>query len=63
MDKVNHDPRRNARWDKFVPAALVGGLLAGVATNPFEIVFARMQVDQMYHPSARRNYKNFFDGL
>jgi len=63
MDKVNPDTRRVARWDKFIPAALVGGVVAGVVTNPFELVFARMQVDQLYHPSARHNYRNYFDGL
>lgn len=63
MDKVNPDTRRNARWDKFVPAALVGGVVAGIATNPFELVFARMQVDQMHHPANRWNYRNYFDGL
>ncbi len=63
MDKVNKDTRRVARWDKFVPAALVGGVVAGVVTNPFDIVFSRMQVDQLYHAKYRRGYKNFFDGF
>jgi len=29
-------------------AGLGGGFLAGVATNPFDIVFNRMQVDELY---------------
>ena len=29
-------------------AGLAGGLVAGVVTNPIDIVFARMQVDELY---------------
>jgi hypothetical protein len=47
-DKVNPDPRRIARPDAFVAAGLTGGLLAGIVTNPVEIVFTRMQADEMY---------------
>lgn len=32
-------------------------------SNPFEIVFTRMQADEMYPEACRRNYKNFADGL
>jgi hypothetical protein len=47
-DWINPDPRRLARPDYFVAAGAAGGLLAGIITNPTEIVFARMQVDEMY---------------
>ena len=47
-DWINPDPRRLARPDYFVAAGAAGGLLAGIITNPTEIVFSRMQVDEMY---------------
>ncbi len=47
-DKLNNDPRRVARIDKFMYAGILGGLVAGIATNPVEIVFNRMQVDELY---------------
>ena len=62
-DMVNHDPRREARADFYVYAGMAGGLAAGVVANPFQIVFSRMQVDEMYPQKARRNYKNFIDGV
>ena len=62
-DKINKDSRRIARPDYYVFAGVAGGFVAGVATNPIEIVFNRMQVDEMYPQSARRNYKHLLDGL
>lgn len=62
-DKVNKDPRRVARPDLFVLAGAVGGAVAGVLTNPIDIVFNRMQVDEMYPQAARRNYSNLLEGL
>jgi Mitochondrial carrier protein len=62
-DKVNTDPRRLARPDYFVAAGLAGGFVAGLATNPVEIVMSRMQADEMYPVQARRNYSGFLDGL
>ena len=62
-DKINQDPRRQARPDFYAYAGIAGGLLAGVITNPVEIVFARQQADALYPVQARRNYKNFFEGL
>jgi dicarboxylate transporter 10 len=62
-DRINPDPRRQARPDYYAFAGLAGGLLAGIATNPFEIVLTRMQADEMYPVGARRGYKHFFDGL
>jgi solute carrier family 25 oxoglutarate transporter 11 len=62
-DWLNPDPRRQARPDFYAYAALGGGLAAGFLSNPFEIVFTRMQVDEMYPEQCRRNYKNFADGL
>jgi hypothetical protein len=29
-------------------AGIAGGLAGGLLSNPFQIVFARMQVDEMY---------------
>lgn len=47
-DKLNSDPRRVARIDKFIYAGVLGGMTAGIAMNPFDIVFDRMQVDELY---------------
>lgn len=41
-DKVNKDPRRMARFDYFLGAGVAGGAVAGIITNPVEIVFNRM---------------------
>lgn len=60
---INKDPRRTARPDYYIMAGLAGGALAGVLTNPIEMVFARQQADEMYHESYRRNYKTFTQGL
>lgn len=62
-DKFNSDPRRMARFDYFLAAGVLGGFTAGVITNPIDIVFNRMQVDEMYPEGARRNYRHFLDGL
>jgi hypothetical protein len=62
-DWVNPDPRRQARADFYAYAGIAGGLVAGVVSNPFEIVFTRMQADEMYPEKCRRNYKSFADGL
>ena len=44
-------------------AGIAGGLAGGILSNPFEILFTRMQVDEMYPEQCRRNYKSFLDGL
>jgi hypothetical protein len=62
-DKLNPDPRRTARMDWYIMAGLAGGALAGVVSNPVELVYTRMQADEMYPEAARRNYKSFLDGL
>lgn len=62
-DWINPDPRRQARQDFYAIAAYAGGLAAGVLSNPVDIVFTRMQVDEMYPEQCRRNYKNFADGI
>ena len=62
-DWINPDARRQARQDFYGYAAVAGGLVAGFLSNPFEIVFTRMQVDEMYPEQCRRNYKSFADGL
>jgi len=62
-DWINPDARRVAKMDFYVYAGLAGGLTAGVLSNPFEIVFTRMQADEMYPEKCRRNYKSFADGL
>jgi hypothetical protein len=62
-DKMNPDPRRMARIDFFAYAGILGGLTAGILTNPIDIVFNRMQVDELYPEGARRNYHHFLDGF
>ena len=47
-DWLNPDPRRTARPDWMIMAGLGGGFLAGVLTNPIDLVFARQQVDELY---------------
>jgi hypothetical protein len=63
FDRLNHDPRRYARPDRQIMAGIAGGLVAGFLTNPIEIVFARMQTDDMFPTTRRRNYTSFYDGL
>ena len=41
-DWINPDPRRNARIDSMITASLAGGLVAGVLSNPIEMVYTRM---------------------
>ena len=41
-DWINPDARRQARQDFYGYAAVAGGLVAGVLSNPFEVVFTRM---------------------
>lgn len=62
-DILNPDPRRTARADWYIMAGMAGGLVAGVVSNPIELVFARMQVDEVYPENYRRNYKSFADGM
>jgi dicarboxylate transporter 10 len=62
-DKLNKDPRRQPRIDGYVFSGVLGGVVTGILTNPVDTVFARMQVDDCYPVQARRNYKNFLDGL
>ncbi len=62
-DWINPDPRRNARIDSMITASLGGGLLAGVLTNPVEMVYTRMQADGMFPEGYRRNYRSFTHGL
>jgi hypothetical protein len=62
-DWINKDPRRLARPDYLVAAGIAGGAIAGLITNPIDLVFARMQVDELYPERARRNYKHFLDGM
>ena len=62
-DKLNPDPRRMARIDKYLYAGVLGGATAGILSNPIEIVFSRMQADELYPANARRNYKHFLDGF
>ena len=47
-DWINPDSRRQARADFYGYAGLAGGLVGGYLSNPFEIVFTRMQADEMY---------------
>jgi hypothetical protein len=41
-DWINPDSRRQARPDFYGYAGAVGGMLGGILSNPFEIVFTRM---------------------
>lgn len=40
-DWLNPDPRRSARPDWMIMAGFGGGAVAGLITNPIEMVFAR----------------------
>lgn len=62
-DWINPDPRRTARLDYMIMAGVTGGLVAGIATNPIELVFTRMQVDDMLPDGYKRNYKSVLDGM
>lgn len=44
-------------------AGIPAGIVAGVVSNPVELVYTRMQVDAMYADGYRRNYRSFFHGL
>jgi hypothetical protein len=63
FDKLNNDPRRYARPDSQAIAGIAGGLIAGIVTNPIEIVYTRMQVDDLYPEKYKRGYTSFYDGL
>jgi hypothetical protein len=62
-DWINPDPRRTARLDYYIMAGCAGGFVAGMLANPIELVFSRMQVDELYPNGYKRNYKNIVDGL
>lgn len=53
----------NARLDKFVMAGVAGGFIAGVLQNPFELVYTRMQVEELYPRAYQRGYTSFADGF
>jgi hypothetical protein len=48
-DRVQSDPRRYAKPEKLLGAAIPAGVVAGILTNPFDLVFTRMQADDMLH--------------
>jgi len=62
-DWINPDARRQAKGDFYALAGLCGGFAGGMLSNPFQVVFNRMQVDELYPERARRNYKGFIDGF
>src|SRR6056300_1785329 len=62
-DWLNPDPRRSARPSWMGMAGMAGGFVAGVISNPIELVFSRQQVDALYPETARRNYRSFLHGL
>lgn len=41
-DWINPDARRVARSDFYVYAGIAGGLMGGIISNPFELIFRRM---------------------
>ena len=47
-DWINPDARRQAKADFYAYAGIAGGLSAGILSNPVEVVFTRMQADEMY---------------
>ena len=61
FDIFNQDPRRYARPEWLQYPAFFGGMAAGILSNPFEIVFSRMQADPLY--TVGRGYKSFYDGF
>lgn len=63
FDRLNKDPRRYARPDRQIMAGAAGGLIAGIVTNPIEIVFTRMQVEDLYPKGYKRGYTSFYDGI
>ena len=63
LDRIHHDPRRTPRPDYMFMAGMPAGMVAGALSNPVELVFTRMQVDEMYPEGYRRNYKGVVDGL
>lgn len=58
-DWINHDPRRYAKPERLLYSAIPAGLVAGILTNPIELVFTRMQGNDL----VPRNYSSFYDGL
>jgi hypothetical protein len=49
--------------DWMIMAGIAGGFTAGVVTNPIDLVYTRMQVDEMYPDAAKRNYRSFLHGF
>lgn len=47
----------------FSLAGFLGGFVAGVVSNPIEIVYNRQVADGLLPEGFKRNYSNFFDGL
>lgn len=41
-DWLNPDPRRVARMDWYTMAGFAGGMVAGIVSNPVELVYTRM---------------------
>ena len=62
-DWINRDPRRAAKPEKLFYAAVPAGVIAGIVTNPLEIAFTRMQVEDMYPKAYRRGYTSFGDAI
>ena len=60
---MNSDPRRTPRYDSQMAIGVMASLGMAAVTNPIDVVFTRMQVDEMYDPKYRRNYSSFYEGL
>ena len=60
---VNKDPRRTPHWAVDSLTSFSAGFLAGVLTNPIDIVYNRQAADSLYPQHLKRNYSSFLDGL
>ena len=52
-DWFNKDPRRYARPEMLLYSAIPAGLITGILTNPIDLVFTRMQAEELYHKNYR----------
>lgn len=58
-DWFNKDPRRYAKPEMLLYTAVPAGVVAGILTNPIDLVFTWLQAEEFY----KRGYNSFWDGL